>query len=75
MFCADLERMPDQKWECKECQNISRERLILMLKEKSRQKQLEREMKKNQEKEIKEQAKQRREVELRQRREEKEFRK
>ena len=37
-------------WECKECQIISRERLIRQLKEKSRQKAAEREQKKIHEK-------------------------
>ena len=46
LFCADLERMPQNAWECKECQIIARDRLIRELKEKSRLKALEREHKK-----------------------------
>ena len=67
--------VPAKFWECKECQIISREKLIRQLKEKSRQKAAEREQKRIQEKLAKQEARERREEEQKHRREEKETRK
>ena len=67
--------VPAKFWECKECQIVSRERLIRQLKEKSRQKAAEREQKRIHEKQAKQDARERREEEQKQRREEKEMRK